>query len=85
MASKDIFEKLCFYKTKPIRTQKPNPLPDRKALDDIIFSRRDAFADALGFQPKADPPLAEIQEEREEVYYAVCELVQNRLNKARSV
>jgi len=23
--------------------------------------------------------------EREEVYYAVCELVQNRLNKAKSV
>ena len=57
-----------FDKTKPIRTQKPNPLPDRKALDDIIF-------DALGLT----------QEEREEVYYAVCELVQNRLNKARSV
>jgi hypothetical protein len=25
------------------------------------------------------------QAEREEVYYSVCELVQNRLNKARSV
>lgn len=38
---KSIFEELGFDKTKPIRTQKPNPLPDRKALDDIIF-------DALG-------------------------------------
>ncbi len=84
-------------KDKPIRTQKPNPLPERKALDYIIFSRWGAFADALAFQPKADPPLAETQEEREEVYYAVCEftyrkvglskpvrLWRNRLNKARS-
>lgn len=63
-----IFEELGFDKTKPIRSQKPNPLPDRKALDDIIF-------DALGLT----------QAEREEVYYSVCELVQNRLNKARSV
>jgi hypothetical protein len=53
---------------KPLGTQKPKPLPDRKALDDIIF-------DALGLT----------NAEREEVYYAVCELVQNRLNKARSV
>jgi len=57
-----------FDKTKPIRSQKPNPLPDRKALDDIIF-------DALGLT----------QAERDEVYYSVCELVQNRLNKARNV
>lgn len=63
-----IFTELGFDKTKPIRSQKPNPLPDRKALDDIIF-------DALGLT----------KAEREEVYYAVCELVQNRLNKARSV
>lgn len=39
--SKSIFEELGFDKTKPIRSQEPNPLPDRKALDDIIF-------DALG-------------------------------------
>ena len=65
---KSIFDELGFDKTKPIRSQKPNPLPDRKALDDIIF-------DALGLS----------KAEREEVYYAVCELVQNRLNKARSV
>lgn len=63
-----ILEELGFDKTKPIRSQKPNPLPDRKALDDIIF-------DALGLT----------QAERKEVYYSVCELVQNRLNKARSV
>ncbi len=65
---KEIIIELGFDKTKPIRSQKPNPLPDRKALDDIIF-------DAIGLT----------QAEREEVYYSVCELVQNRLNKARSV
>ncbi|MDH7605599.1 MAG: Eco57I restriction-modification methylase domain-containing protein, partial [Melioribacter sp.] len=65
---KEIIIELGFDKTKPIRSQKPNPLPDRKALDDIIF-------DALGLT----------QAERDEVYYSVCELVQNRLNKARSV
>ncbi len=52
----------------PIREQKPNPLPDRKALDDIVF-------DILGLT----------EEERVEVYWAVCELVKNRLKKARSV
>lgn len=57
-----------FDKDKPIRSQHPNPLPDRKALDDIVF-------DALGLT----------QDERNEVYWAVCELVQNRLAKARSV
>ena len=65
---RSIFIELGFDKTKPIRSQKPNPLPDRKALDDIIF-------DVLDLS----------KAEREEVYYAVCELVQNRLNKARSV
>ncbi len=63
-----IFHECGFDKTKTIRSQKPNPLPDRKALDDIIF-------DALGLT----------QVERTEVYYSVCELVQNRLNKAKSV
>lgn len=48
--------------------QKPNHLPDRKALDDIVF-------DILG----------PTEEERQEVYWAVCELVKNRLEKARSV
>lgn len=36
-----IFTELGFDKNKPIREQEPKPLPDRKALDDIIF-------DALG-------------------------------------
>ncbi|MEO0177647.1 MAG: hypothetical protein ABIL38_06260, partial [candidate division WOR-3 bacterium] len=36
-----IFTELGFDPSKPIRKQEPNPLPDRKALDDIIF-------DALG-------------------------------------
>ncbi|MFH8039239.1 MAG: DNA methyltransferase [Candidatus Aenigmatarchaeota archaeon] len=36
-----IFTELGFDPNKPIREQEPNPLPDRKALDDIVF-------DALG-------------------------------------
>ena len=63
-----IFTELGFDPNRPIREQNPNPLPDRKALDDIVF-------DALGLTP----------EERKEVYYAVAELVQSRLQKARSV
>lgn len=38
---KSIFTELGFDKTRPIREQEPNPLPDRKELDDIVF-------DALG-------------------------------------
>lgn len=34
---KSIFEELWFDKTKNIRDQEPNPLSDRKELDDIIF------------------------------------------------
>lgn len=52
----------------PIAEQEPNPLPDRKALDDIVF-------DALGLT----------EEERKEVYRAVCQLVWERISKARSV
>jgi len=63
-----IFTELGFDPDKPIREQEPEPLPDRKALDDIVF-------DALDLT----------EEERKEVYYAVAELVQNRLKKARSV
>lgn len=63
-----IFTELGIDPSIPIREQKPNPLPDRKALDDIIF-------DILGLT----------EEERNEVYYAVCELVHTRLTKARSV
>ncbi len=63
-----IFTELGFDPNKPIREQEPNPLPDRKALDDIVF-------DVLGLS----------EEERKEVYWAVAELVKNRLEKARSV
>lgn len=52
----------------PIAEQEPNPLPDRKALDDIVF-------DALGLT----------EEERKDVYRAVCQLVWDRISKARSV
>jgi hypothetical protein len=52
----------------PIAEQEPNPLPDRKALDDIVF-------DALGLT----------EEERKEVYRAVCQLVWERISRARSV
>ncbi len=67
-APQSIFIELGFDPSKPIRLQEPNPLPDRKALDDIVF-------DALGLT----------EEERKEVYWAVAELVKNRLEKARSV
>lgn len=63
-----IFTELGFDPNKPIREQEPNPLPDRKSLDDIVF-------DALGLT----------EEERKEVYWAVAELVKNRLEKAKSV
>ena len=52
----------------PISQQEPHPLPDRKALDDIVF-------DALGLT----------EEERKEVYRAVCQLVWERISKARNV
>lgn len=52
----------------PIAEQDPQPLPDRKALDDIVF-------DALGLT----------EEERKEVYRAVCQLVWDRISKAKSV
>ncbi|NLL96275.1 MAG: hypothetical protein GX227_04110 [Clostridiaceae bacterium] len=51
-----------------IAEQEPNPLPDRKALDDIVF-------DVLGLT----------EEERKEVYRAVCQLVWDRISRARSV
>ena len=65
---KSIFAELGFDPDKSIREQEPNPLPDRKALDDIVF-------DVLGLT----------EEERKEVYWAVAELVQNRLKKAKSI
>jgi len=65
---KSIFEELGFDFSKLICEQEPNPLPDRKALDDIIFG-------VLGLT----------EEEKKEVYWAVAELVKNRLEKAKSV
>lgn len=65
---KSIFKECGFNRSKPIREQEPNPLPDRKMLDDVVFG-------ILGLT----------QEERDEVYWAVCELVKNRLEKAKSV
>lgn len=65
---RSIFDELSINPENPIRSQQPKPLPDRKALDDVVF-------DALGLT----------EAERKEVYWAVCELVQNRLKKARSV
>ena len=63
-----VFEECGLDPSKPIRPQEPKPLPDRKALDDVVF-------DALGLT----------EQERKEVYWAVCELVKNRLEKAKSV
>jgi len=68
--SKDIFTE-CGIDPKseiPIAEQDPRPLPDRKALDDIVF-------DALGLT----------EDERKEVYRAVCQLVWERISKAKSV
>ncbi len=63
-----IFKECGLDREHQIRSQEPNPLPDRKALDDIVF-------DAIGLT----------EDERKEVYWSVCELVQRRLEKARSV
>ena len=65
---KPIFTELGFDRFSSIREQEPNPLPDRKALDDIVF-------DALGLT----------EDERKEIYWAVAELVKNRLDKARNL
>jgi hypothetical protein len=63
-----IFKECGFDQEKAIRSQNPNPLPDRKALDDIVFDILNLTVD-----------------ERKEVYWSVCELVQNRLQKASSI
>ncbi len=52
----------------PIEQQEPKPLPDRAALDKIVF-------DALDLT----------ENERKDVYRAVCRLVWNRLSKAKSL
>lgn len=62
-----ILTELGFNRNEAIREQQPNPLPDRKELDDIIFNE-------LGLT----------QEERNEVYWSVAELVKQRLDKAAS-
>ena len=51
-----------------ISEQEPNPLTDRKAIDDIVFDTLDLTND-----------------ERKEVYRAVCQLVWNRISKAKSL
>jgi len=66
--AESIFTELGINPNQPIHSQKPNPLPDRKALDDIIFNI-----------------LELTKEERNEVYWSVCELVKNRLEKANSI
>jgi hypothetical protein len=63
-----IFEETGIDQDKSIREQKPNPLPDRAELDNIIFNE-------LGLT----------HDERKEVYWSVCELVKQRIDKARSL
>ncbi|MFH1706145.1 MAG: Eco57I restriction-modification methylase domain-containing protein [Patescibacteria group bacterium] len=63
-----VFDESGINPRKEIRSQQPNPLPDRKALDNVFF-------DALGLS----------KDERNEVYWSLCELVKNRLEKAKSV
>ncbi|MCF7859617.1 MAG: Eco57I restriction-modification methylase domain-containing protein [Candidatus Cloacimonetes bacterium] len=67
---KSIFTECGIYPESEIsiEIQEPDPLPDRKELDDIVF-------DALGLT----------EEERKDVYRAVCQLVWNRLSKAGSM
>lgn len=55
-------------RNKSMKSQEPNPLPDRKELDNNLF-------DEIGLS----------EEERKEVYRAVCDLVKQPLDKARSV
>jgi len=64
---KPFIEEVGFDSSTNIRSQIPKPLPDRAALDKVIF-------DALGLT----------DDERNEVYWSVAELVQQRLNKAAS-
>ncbi len=67
---KTIFEECGIDPTLeiPISKQEPNPLSDRKAIDDIVFDTLDLTND-----------------ERKEVYRAVCQLVWNRISKAKSL
>jgi len=63
-----VYEEIGINPLKSIREQKPNPLPDRKKLDDIIFDILSLTTD-----------------ERDEFYWSLCELVRNRLEKAKSL
>jgi hypothetical protein len=53
----------------------------QEAVDDVVFCA--SGGDALGFT-EAERKSAKQMADRE-VYWAVCELVQNRLKKARSL
>ena len=75
----DVFEECGFDKRRAslsiqekeylsLRSQQPNPMPDRKEIDRIAF-------DALNLS----------LEERNEVYWSLCESVLSRLHKASSV
>jgi len=75
----DVFEECGFDKQRAflsphddaylhLRSQTPNPLPDRKAIDKVAF-------DALNLT----------HEQRNEVYWSLCEMVMSRLHKASSV
>ena len=75
----DVFEECGFDKHRAslpmnhvdylsLRAQNPNPLPDRKTIDNVAF---DALS--LSF------------DERNEVYWSLCESVLSRLQKASSV
>jgi len=64
----NIYVECGFSTDLEFRSQIPNPLLDRKALDDLVFN-------AIGLS----------RDERNEVYWVVCELVQQRLAKAGSV
>ena len=63
-----IFDELGIHQIDTNHISTDNALPDRKALDDIVF-------DALGLT----------EDERKEVYRAVCQLVWERISKAKSV
>ena len=75
----DVFEECGFDKHRAslppeneqylgLRAQKPNPLPDRKRIDKVVFDTLNLSLD-----------------ERDEVYWSLCESVLSRLQKASSV
>lgn len=66
---KNVFEEANIDPDEQIKKQEPKPLSGREKIDNPVF-------DSLGLKE---------EEERREVYWAVCELVKNRLEKAKSV